>query len=195
MNIVRKAKNTKITIPHSFEKSNIQSDSSIDRFENRLDELNVTALISTLIFGFSVSLWIDFDEALFANDIILAIIYTISALATIICSALATSISICSIVGYRRLIFKFYDESSKITDKHVLQFKGKLHLFHKYMRLCVYLSYIGLFAALCAYSHVKWQSIHFSLYVISYTMLVCGIISIIYVYRRIRTIFSEIKRN
>eukprot|EP00483_Globobulimina_turgida_P004490 UN04499 len=60
----------------------------VERYENKVDEMNSIALISALVFGFSVTVWVEFGQELCANmHAILAYIFAISALAAIGSSA------------------------------------------------------------------------------------------------------------
>ena len=94
--------------------TSVASQNPFDRYENKVQEMSTMALISALLFGFSAGLWIEFDSAIFeANDehnIIWAYLFTVTAMITLITSAMSTVVAISIIISFRRLMFKFGKE-------------------------------------------------------------------------------------
>merc|ERR1719362_868420 len=90
-----------------------QMEAPVERYENKVEEMQTVALISALLFGFSVTLWIEFDQSLFNDEkfTFQAYVFSFSAICTIISSALSTVLAVAVIVSLRRLMFKFGKES------------------------------------------------------------------------------------
>eukprot|EP01083_Nonionella_stella_P256314 878662_1 len=167
-----------------------QEEMVVDRYENKVEEMNSIALISALLFGFSITLWIEYDQHLFADEGLLAFIFTISALTTIVSSALSTVLAISIAVSLRRLMFKYGRQTNKQSLRH---FKRSTHHLRHFVRYFVYLSYFGLFVALAVYSHVKWQTAGLGdfLFVVCYIILVIGLVMMIGIYCKVKVAYDN----
>eukprot|EP00483_Globobulimina_turgida_P002467 UN02471 len=162
----------------------------VERYENKVEEMNSIALISALVFGFSVTVWVEFEQELFANmNAILAYIFAISALTAIVSSALSAVMAISIAVALRRLMFKY----GKETDAKSLRvFKRTTHRLRNFVRYFVYSSYLGLFIALAVYSHVKWKSADIGdfLFVLCYIILFAGLLSMVGLHMKVRSSYN-----
>ena len=183
----------------SDDKNNdIEMEETVDRYDNKIEEMNTIGLISALLFGFSITLWIEFDRTLFVNkNLLLPYIFTLSSMTTIISSALSTVIAICIVVSFRRLQFKF----GKETNSESLRiFKRNTHRLRHFVRYFVNISYIALFIAIAVYSHVKWIDTVNSdfLFILYYILLVIGLIIMCTIYYTVKKAYKNalnIKQN
>ena len=169
-----------------------QMEHPVSRYDNKIEEMNTMALITALLFGFSITMWIEFDQTLFSdkNKTGLAYIFSISAMITIITSVLATVIAIGIIVSFRRLQFKF----GKETNAESLRiFKRNTHQVRHFVRFFIYAACTGLFVEIGVYSHVKWIDTVKSdfLYILNYLLLLSGWIVMVVVYYSIKNAYND----
>mmetsp|Transcript_92 Transcript_92/g.140 ORF Transcript_92/g.140 Transcript_92/m.140 type:complete len:187 (+) Transcript_92:27-587(+) len=162
----------------------------VQRYDNKVAEMNSMGLIAALLFGFSVSLWIEFDEQLLADKLVLAFIFSIASITTVASSALATVIAITMMVSLRRLQFKF----GKETNAQSLRvFKRETHGLRHSVRYAVFVAYAGFFVALMVYSHAKWMNTNHgaALWVLLYILLFVGLVLMLVVTLRIRSAYHR----
>ena len=168
----------------------------IERYHHKVEEMQTVALISALLFGFSVTLWIEFDLELFDDDKAVfqasAYLFSISAICTIISSALSTVLAIAVVISLRRLMFKFGKESG---SQSLDAFKRGTHTVRSWVRYFIYLSYGGFFVSIAIYSGVKLEAAQnfeaAPIYVIIWILLAVGVSIIVFVFYRIKREYSE----
>ena len=164
----------------------MEMEEPVDRYDNKVEEMNTIALISALLFGFSITLWIEFDRTLFIpRDVIFAYVFSIALMITMITSTLATVTAICIVVSFRRLQFKF---GKQTNSESLRQFKRSTHELRHFVRYFINSCYVSLFIAVGVYSHVKWVDTVDSdfLYILCYILLLIGWIALVYVYYSIK---------
>eukprot|EP01084_Bolivina_argentea_P120021 212780_1 len=163
----------------------------VDRYHHKVSEMHTMGLIAALIFGFSISLWIEFDEAIFIDKEVLAFVFTFCAITTILSSALATISAISIIISFRRLMFKY----GKHTNADSLRsFKRSTHYTRHWVRYFLYLCYIGLFISLAVYSHAKWTAVTGmggAIYIVSYVLFILGFIAMFIIYIKVKSAYHE----
>merc|ERR1712039_313320 len=166
----------------------------MERYENKVEEMQTIALVSALLFGFSITLWIEFDVALFNDEdyIVQTYVFSIAAICTIISSALSTVLAVAVIVSIRRLMFKFGKETGTAG---LDLFKRTTHKVRAWVRYYIYISYVGLFVTLGVYSQLKWESASEVggpiLWSIIYILLVIGLCIMLYVFNKIKNAYNQ----
>ena len=174
----------------SGDNDDVEMEDPVDRYDNKVEEMNTIGLISTLVFGF-ITLWIEFDRELFVDkNVGFAFMFSISAIMTITSSALSTVMAICIIVSFRRLQFKF----GRQTNAESLRiFKRSTHRLRHFVRYFVIISYIGLFIAIAVYSHVKWIDTVDSnfVFILCYILLSIGLIALAFIYYTVKTAYTN----
>ena len=155
--------------------------------------MNTMALISTLLFGFSAGLLLNFDASLFEADEadkVWGYLFIIAAMTTLLSSSLSTVVAISIIISFRRLMFKF----GKQTDAQSLHtFKHRTHLIRHWVWLFIYISFIGTVATVVLYSVVKWEDDN--LKVLTAVLAICGMILLIASHCFIKMRYAAVMRE
>eukprot|EP00483_Globobulimina_turgida_P009507 UN09526 len=155
---------------------------TIKLYENKVEEQNVLSLVSTLVFGFSITLMVESDETIFIENEVPAYIFGIALTIVIVCSALSTLILMGTSFIFRRYMFRQSLSSLQIAKTASLSLRT-------YARKMVYLSFIGSFIALGAYGHAKWLTTDDEgLIVINYIVLGIGLVCLTYIWYALKRI-------
>merc|ERR1719361_2224879 len=179
----------------------VAEQSPLDKYENKVEELQTVALISTLMFGFSVALWIDFDQQFFDNIKYFGqtILFSIAAICTIISSALSTVLSVFIIISLRRLMFRFGRLADAKTLRH---FKRKTFQLRNNLRMFVYCSFIGFFVSIAIYSNMKWMATEnigdvlvALVFSMIYLMFGAGLVYMVFVFRKVKRIYEWLEED
>ena len=163
---------------------------ALTRYDHKVEELNTMALISTLLFGFSVAVWMSFDERLFLEEPVHAILFTVSVMATIIGSALSTVISVAFVIALRRITFK-YGKSTNLESLH--EFKRGTNRVRHWVRKGIIVSFLGAFVSLAVYSAVKWKHAQKKVILVSLTSMAVlfGVLLLYYSYVQIKRAYNK----
>eukprot|EP01084_Bolivina_argentea_P115516 205406_1 len=149
---------------------------TIKLYENKVEEQNTLSLVSTLVFGFSITLMVESDESVFIGHEELAYVFGISLTIVIVCSALSTLVLMGTSFIFRRYMFRQSLSSLNAIKSESLTLRTNA-------RKMVYASFIGLFINLGAYGHAKWNSIGYEpLYIMTYIVLGIGFIFLGYIW-------------
>eukprot|EP01083_Nonionella_stella_P213876 771028_1 len=95
------------------------SKQSINLYENKVEEQNTLSLVSTLVFGFSITLMVESDEKLFIGHDAIAYIFGVSVIIVIVCSALSTLILMGTSFIFRRYMFRMSLSSLQTAKKSI----------------------------------------------------------------------------
>merc|ERR1719216_768771 len=179
----------------------VAEQSPLDKYENKVEELQTVALISTLMFGFSVALWIDFDQQFFDNIKYFGqtILFSIAAICTIISSALSTVLSVFIIISLRRIMFRFGKHADALSLE---SFKRKSFQLRNNLRMFIYCSFIGFFVSIAIYSNMKWMATEnignvlvALVFSVIYLMFGAGLVYMICVFRKVEHINEWLKKD
>jgi len=144
-------------------------DSTYKNFHIRAEGYNQYAIVGALVFGFGITILVQFDTNDFHNNSILLALFMILMCLVVVLSGVSTMLFILQFYVIKKLM-------ARQKNDGVVKFAENMNQYRVYGRRCVVAAYWSLILAVCMFVIGKFLNDHQYIGIVSAIILICGVL-------------------